>query len=225
MKILIVEDEPALLDSIQHYMLREGFICETAKNYFIASDKILMFEYDIILLDITLPDGNGLELLKELKKENATTGVIIISAKNSLDDKLTGLDIGADDYLTKPFHLAELNARVKAVIRRKNFSGKESVVFNEITIKPELTEITVGNKQIELTKKEYDLLLYFITNKNRVLSKEAIAEHLWGDYMETAGNFDFVYTHIKNLRKKIMAAGGNDYIKTAYGFGYKFTEH
>lgn len=225
MKILVVEDETALLESIQQYLLHEGFVCETAMTYSDASDKILLFDYDVVLLDITLPDGNGLTLLQALKKKNVQTGVLIISAKNSLDDKITGLDIGADDYLTKPFHLAELNARVKAVIRRKNFEGKEKLIFNEITLQPDSLEVQVCEQTLELTKKEYELLLYFITNRNRVLSKAAIAEHLWGDYMENADNFDFVYTHIKNLRKKMLAAGGNDYIKTAYGFGYKFTDH
>jgi len=225
MKILVVEDEPDMLEVIHKYMQHEGFVCETAKNYRIASDKIYIYRYDIILLDLTLPDGNGLSLLQELKEKDPQAGVIIISAKNSIDEKIKGLDLGADDYITKPFHLAELNSRVKAIIRRKNFEGNREIVFNEIRIEPESMLVQVNDNPVELTKKEFDLLIYFANNKNRVVSKESIAEHLWGDYMDTADNFDFIYTHIKNLRKKLIEKGSGDYIKTIYGFGYKFTDH
>lgn len=225
MKILVVEDEPALLHSIQQYLQKEGHICESASTYLQGSDKITVFDYDIILLDITLPGGSGLQLLKDVKTKQINTGVIIISAKNALDDKLNGLNLGADDYLTKPFHLTELNARITALERRRTQRTGDVITFHEITIQPSSMEVTVCNNTITLTRKEYELLLYFITNKNRVLSKEAIAEHLWGDYMENAPHFDFVYTHIKNLRKKIVSAGGVDYVKTIYGFGYKFSDH
>ncbi len=224
MKILIVEDEIELLDSICSYLKNEDFICEKASTFFEAEDKLISFNYDIILLDITLPDGSGIDLLKLIKEKSPTTGVLIVSAKNSLDDKLEGLDLGADDYITKPFHLAELNSRVNSLIRRQKFDGSEIIQFNEIQINPSSKSVTVNDKPVELTKKEYNLLLYFITNKNKVLTKESIAEHLWGDDIEMSDSYDFIYTHMGNLRKKIKKLGAPDYLKTMYGLGYKFTE-
>jgi len=224
MKILIVEDEVELLDSIASYLKNEDFICEKAATFFEAEDKLISFNYDIILLDINLPDGNGIDLLKLIKEKSPTTGVLIVSAKNSLDDKLTGLDLGADDYITKPFHLAELNSRVNSLIRRQKFDGSEIIEFNEIKINPSSKSVTVNDKPVELTKKEYNLLLYFITNKNKVLTKESIAEHLWGDDIEMSDSYDFIYTHMGNLRKKIKKLGAPDYLKTMYGLGYKFGE-
>lgn len=222
MKILIIEDEKDLLDSISFFLSERGYVCEAAKDYRAAIEKVISYEYDIILLDIALPGGNGLAILKELKLSTPSTGVLIISAKNSLEDKVAGLDLGADDYIAKPFHLAELNARIKALVRRRFFKGSHTLVFEEIEIDPANNTVQVHGQPVELTKKEFDLLLYFLTNKNRVLTKAAIAEHLWGDYMDLADNFDLVYSHIKNLRKKIVQHGGNDYIKTIYGMGYKF---
>ena len=224
MKILIVEDEIELLDSMASYLKNEDFICEKASTFFEAEDKLISFNYDIILLDITLPDGSGIDLLKLIKEKSPTTGVLIVSAKNSLDDKLTGLDLGADDYITKPFHLAELNSRVNSLIRRQKFDGSEIITFNEIQINPSSKSVTVNDKPIILTKKEYNLLLYFITNKNKVLTKESIAEHLWGDDIEMSDSYDFIYTHMGNLRKKIKKLGAPDYLKTMYGLGYKFSE-
>ncbi len=222
MKLLLIEDEKHLLESIVQYLSKQGFVCESAPDFYSAEEKILVYQYDCIVADITLPGGSGLHLIKEFRKKNSQTGVIIISAKNSLDDKLIGLDLGADDYLTKPFHLSELNARIKSLIRRRNFQGEKEIVAGEIKITPEKFLVTVNEELLTLTKKEYDLLLFFISNKNRVLTKEAIAEHLWGDQADTADSFDFVYTHLKNLRKKILDKGGEDYIKTIYGIGYKF---
>ena len=222
MKILIIEDEKALADSIVTYLKGEKYICETASGLNKAREKIETFDYDCILLDISLPDGNGLEILKLLKADNKLDGVLIISAKNSVDDKINGLTMGADDYLAKPFHLSELSARIGAIIRRKYFDGNESVSFNEISINTRNKIITVEKKELEVTRKEYELLLYFISNKKRVISKTAIAEHLWGDEMD--GNNDFIYTHIKNLRKKLVDAGAKDYIKSIYGMGYKFSD-
>ena len=222
MKILIIEDEKALSDSIVTYLKSEKYICETASTFNKAIEKIEVFDYDCILLDISLPDGNGLEILKQLKRDNKLDGVLIISAKNSLNDKITGLTLGADDYLAKPFHLSELSARIGAIIRRKFFDGNETVQFNEISINTRNKVVLVENKELDLTRKEYELMLYFISNKKRVISKTAIAEHLWGDEME--GNNDFIYTHIKNLRKKLVDAGAPDYIKSIYGMGYKFTD-
>jgi len=224
MKLLIVEDELELLNSTCSYLQKEDFICEAAPTYFEAEDKLITYKYDIVILDINLPDGNGLDLLKHIKENNPETGVLIVSAKNSLDDKLKGLDLGADDYITKPFHLAELNSRVNSLIRRRKFEGNKNIIFNEIEIDPDAKSVIANNKPLELTKKEYYLLLYFITNKNRVLTKEGIAEHLWGDNIDMVDNFDFIYTHMRNLRKKLKNNGANDYLQTIYGLGYKFSD-
>jgi len=225
MKILIIEDEKDLLKLIIQYLKKDGNnICEKAYNYSTAFDKISIYNYDVIVLDLNLPDGNGIELLKIIKSNKPDAAVIIVSARNSLDDRINGLEIGADDYLTKPFYLSELNARIKAVMRRKKYNGNNTIIFNEITILIDNKEVILNDCVLELTRKEYDLLLYFIENQNRVLSKESIAEHLWGDNIDMSDNFDFIYTHINNLRKKIIAAGGKDYIKTIYSMGYKFTK-
>ena len=222
MKILVVEDNPELLQNILTYLEREGYLCESAADYDTAFDKIYSFTYDIILIDIMLPKGDGLQLLQELKAINKETGTIIISAKNALDDRIKGLELGADDYLTKPFHLSELHARIRAVNRRKHLGGDELITLNEISINTNTREVTVNEEPVELTPKEYDLLEYFISNKNHVLSKQTIAEHLWGDYVDYLENIDFVYQHIKNLRKKLIEKGARDYLETVYGIGYKF---
>ncbi len=224
MKILIIEDEIELLIAISNYLTKEHFICELAESFRKADDKLAIYEYDIILLDITLPDGNGLNLLNTIKKHQKKAGVIIISAKNSLDDKISGLDLGADDYLTKPFYLSELNSRIKAVLRRKQFDSTNILTFHEISVNTESKSVSINGKIIVLTKKEYDLLLFFMINKNRVLTKEVIAEHLWEDNIDMADNYDFIYTHLNNIRRKIKTAGGNDYVCTLYGMGYKFTD-
>ncbi|WP_339835721.1 response regulator transcription factor [uncultured Maribacter sp.] len=223
MKILIVEDEVALLQSIANYLEKDGNVCETASTYEDALYKIDLYEYDLLVLDINLITGSGLDILKLLKKDKKESATIIISANNSLDDKLKGLDLGADDYLTKPFHLAELNSRIKAVLRRGKFGGTDRLEFNEISIDTRSRTAYIGEKPMALTRKEYDLLLFFITNKGRVLSKEIIAEHLWGDHSDMVDNYDFIYVHINNLRNKLTDTGAK-YIKTAYGSGYKFKE-
>ena len=222
MKILIIEDEKALSESIATYLKGEAYICETAFSFSAAIEKTELYDYDCILLDITLPGGSGLEILKNLKANNKMDGVLIISAKNALDDRVAGLKSGADDYLAKPFHLSELSARIAAIIRRKNFEGSNLLKFHNISIDTLARSVTVNNKPFDLTKKEYELLLYFVINKGRVISKNAIAEHLWGDDM--AGDLDFIYTHIKNLRKKLLQAAGIDHIRSVYGMGYKFTD-
>lgn len=223
MKILIVEDEADLAESIIEFIGKENFLTDSAADFYSAEEKINLYEYDCALIDLMLPGGSGLELVKLLKKQQPKCGIIIITAKDTLDDKLTGLNIGADDYITKPFHLAELNARINAVIRRRNFEGSSIIKLNEISIDTQSREVKVKNKFVELTRKEYELLLLFVTNKERVLTKEAIVEHVWGDDANTFDNFDFVYTHLKNLRKKIMDSGGSDYIKSVYGVGYKLS--
>jgi DNA-binding response OmpR family regulator len=222
MKILIVEDESELAQSIQTYLTREKYICEVASTFRQGYEKINLYQYDCILLDIGLPDGDGLQLLKALKANKKMDGVIIISAKDSLDDRINGLNIGADDYLLKPFHLPELNARIQAVMRRRNFDGNPNISFDIITIDSSARKVTSSGGEVVLTTKEYDLLLYFIANKNRVVSKNAIAEHLWGDNMDQADSYNFLYSHVKNLRKKLMEKGAPDYIHTVYGIGYNF---
>ena len=222
MKILIIEDEKALLDSMLSYFTGEGNICEQAPTYQIAAEKIVLYNYDCILLDLGLPDGEGLELLGLLKKMKKKDGVLIISARHSLDSKLEGLDLGADDYLVKPFHLSELKARVSAIVRRKNFDGDNVIVFNEISVDVLAMKAMINGKEITLTKKEFDLLIYFLSNKGKVVTKNAMAEHLWGDEMDISDDFDFIYTHVKNLRKKLLEAGANDYLRSLYGIGYKF---
>jgi DNA-binding response OmpR family regulator len=221
MKILVIEDEESLRESIVSYLKGEGNICEVASNYWNAIEKINLYSYDCILLDLTLPGGDGLEILSVIKKLNKQEGVLIISARHSLDDKLSGLELGADDYLVKPFHLSELKARIMAVVRRKNFSGSNVMSFNEISIDLLAMEVKVNEKLVIFTKKEYDLLIYFISNQGKVITKNAIAEHLWGDEIDMSDDFDFIYTHIKNLRKKLVEAGAKDYIKSMYGVGYK----
>tara|TARA_R110001583_G_C5604431_1_gene404788 strand:+ start:426 stop:1103 length:678 start_codon:yes stop_codon:yes gene_type:complete len=222
MKLLLIEDEPELAKSIQLYLNGNEFICEWAKNFSLAIDKISMYNYDCILLDLMLPDGDGFEILKSLKKLNKIDGVIIISAKETLDSKIKGFNLGADDYLTKPFHLSELLVRVQALIRRKQFEGNPQVVYNEISINL-VTKITkVHNIKLDLTKTETDLLLFLIGNKGRVVTKSSIAEHLSGDMADMLDNHDFVYAHIKNLKKKIKLAKGDNYIKTVYALGYKW---
>lgn len=224
MKLLLVEDEKHLADSILSYLRAEGYLCEWAPDFVAASEKIALYAYDCALIDVTLPGGNGLDLVRQCKAQDSAAGIIVISARNSLDDKITGLDIGADDYLTKPFHLSELNARIKSLIRRRTFQGKQDIVFREITVKRDSLEVLVNQESIVLTKKELDLLLYFIANQNRVLTKESIAEHLWGEQADSLDSLDFIYTHIKNLRKKLVEKGCPDYIRSVYGMGYKFTE-
>lgn len=224
MKILVIEDNVELLKDIKNFLEEQGNVCEIAADYKSAYMKAVIFPYDILVVDITLPDGTGLDIIKEVKKENIDVGIIIISAKNAVGDKVNGLEIGADDYLTKPFYLTELNARIKALYRRKNYKGSNEIVFNEIKIKPDNHEVFVNESLMTLTKKEFDIIHFFVANKNRLLTKEAIAEHLWGDHIEMADSFNFIYTHLANLRKKITKFGGNDYIQTIYSVGYKFSE-
>ncbi|WP_291286311.1 response regulator transcription factor [Flavobacterium sp.] len=222
MKILIIEDELEIAQSIKNYFKTNGVQCETAENYSLALSKIDSYDYDCILLDLMLPDGDGFDILRQLKRKNKTDGVIVISAKETLETRLEGFNLGADDYLTKPFHLSELLVRMQALIRRKNFKGCNSVIFNEIVIDLFSKSVLVNDVKLDLTKKEIDLLLFLIGNENKVLSKGAIAEYLSGDMADMLDNHDFVYAHIKNLKKKLQQAGSGDYIKTVYGLGYKW---
>lgn len=222
MKVLIVEDEQSLQTTIVQYLSAEGFLCETAVDYPTAITKINDYEYDCIIVDITIPRGSGLMVIEELKKAKSKSGIIIISAKDSLEDKLKGLHLGSDDYLTKPFHLPELNARIQAILRRKQFDGNNLILFNEIKIDIQARRTFVQDQEVILTLKEYNLLIYFLANKNRIISKSAIVEHLWEDNIDQADTYNFLYTHIKNLRRKLVENGSIDYIQTVYGMGYIF---
>ena len=224
MKILLIEDEVRLSKSILTYLKSEKYSCDLAENFETAQLKLELFDYDCILLDITLPDGNGLNLLKFLKAENKSDGVIIISAKNSLDDKIIGLELGADDYLAKPFHLSELSARISSVIRRRQFQGNATISINDLEINTKSNSISFAEKIIDFTRKEYDILLFLCVNKNKIVSKSAIAEHIVEDSIDYFDNFDFLYAHIKNIKKKLAVIGAPDYIKSVYGMGYKIEE-
>jgi DNA-binding response OmpR family regulator len=211
LKILIIEDEQGLRENITTYLSGDGNICESCGTLSAAIDKLANYDYDCVLLDIGLPDGDGFAALDYLKERMKNESVLIISARNSLDD-----------YLTKPFHLAELKARIVAIYRRKTSGSNNKLIFNEIAIDLPGRTVDINGEPITLTRKEYDMLLYFMANKGRVISKNAIAEHLWGDEMDMHDNFDFIYTHIKNLRKKLLDASCNDYLRSVYGIGYKF---
>jgi DNA-binding response OmpR family regulator len=224
MKILIIEDEIELLSSMSDYLVSEGSLVETACSFFKAEDALSVYNYDIIILDLTLPGGNGLDLIKLIKEKNRHAGLLIVSARNSLEDKVRGLDMGADDYISKPFHLAELNSRIKSLVRRRHFSGLTELVFNELKINTETLEVTVNGTVAEMTKKEFDIMLYFFVNRNKVITRDSLAEHIWGDSLSYADNFDFIYSHIKNIRKKIELKGGKNYIHNVYGIGYKFSD-
>jgi DNA-binding response OmpR family regulator len=221
-KIIIIEDEQALRREIISFLQEQGYLCEEAATYLEGSEKLALYDYDAVVVDITLPGGSGLTLLQELKQHHPDAAVLIISARDALDDRITGLDLGADDYLVKPFHLAELNARLHALIRRRKFHGADSMTAGDITLETDSKTVMVRERMVRLTRKEFELLLYFMVNKNRVLSKQSIAEHLWGDDYDMADNYDFVYVHINNLRKKLHQAGADDHFKTLYGLGYKF---
>ena len=224
MKLLVIEDDRELLKSILLYFNNNGYNCESAKSIGEATDKLKNFQYDCIILDLSLPDGNGIDLLSKFKNTDNETGVIILSANSNLDDKVTGLDMGADDYLTKPFHLSELNSRIKSIIRRKRQKGSNLIQFNEIQINTDAQEVKINGKFLKLTKKEYDLLLYLIYNKDRVVTKTSLSEHLWGDFMDASDSSDSVYSHVKNLKKKMNALGCREYIKSLYGIGYIFKD-
>ncbi|WP_343698047.1 response regulator transcription factor [Flavobacterium sp.] len=222
MKVLIIEDEQEIAQIIKSYFKDNGIQCETVHSYVQAVHKIDNYDYDCILLDLALPDGNGFDILKELRNKDKTDGVIIISAKETLESRIEGFSLGADDYLTKPFHLAELLVRMQALVRRRNFKGINSIVFKEIRIEIFTKTVLVNEEKVDLTRKELNLLLFLVGNNDKVLSKAAIAEHISGDMADMLDSHDFIYAHIKNLKKKLAKAGSGDYIKTVYGEGYKW---
>lgn len=221
MKILIIEDEIELMEVIRQSLVRENYLVESAADYHSAIDKIITFDYDCVLLDIMLPGGSGLDILRELKTLEKSDNVIIISAKDSLDDKLAGLDLGADDYLTKPFHIAELNARIKSVLRRKSFGGKNVIELANVLLDLDDRTLHIDNVLQTVNRKEFDVLTYMAANKNRLVNKASLAENVWGDHMDEADDFEFLYSQIKNLRKKLKESGAGIEIQAVYGVGYK----
>ena len=223
MKILLVEDEKELRDTVKTFLMKEKFVVECAEDYPTAVSKINDYDYDCILLDIMLPGGSGLSVLAKLKKLRKQDSVIIISAKNSIEDKVEGLELGADDYLAKPFHLAELNARIKSLLRRKKAGGDTSIILGNLTLYPDTRKVTIEDKELELNRKEFDLLYYFVSNPNRLINRTALAESVWGDHIDQADSLDFIYSQVKNLRKKMKTAGSQVEIKSVYGLGYKLT--
>ncbi|MFP4557102.1 MAG: response regulator transcription factor [Bacteroidales bacterium] len=224
MKLLIVEDNLELASDLEVFLTENGFVVEAVYNLDSARDRVTIYSYDLIILDLGLPDGSGLELIRELKENRVDVCILIVTARNAIEDKVTGLELGADDYITKPFHKAELNARIRSILRRNKFNGSNMLEVGDILVNLLSYEVNINNQQVELTKKEFDLLVYFLYNKNRVLTKESIVEHLWGDHADQADSFDFIYNHIKNLRKKITSAGGTAKIQSVYGMGYRFSQ-
>lgn len=221
MKILLIEDDPVVQSTIHEFLSQEKYLVETASTFSEAIDKIISFSYDCVLLDIMLPDGSGLEILKEMKRLSVTSSVIILSAKDSVDDKVEGLLIGADDYLAKPFHFAELLARVKVAFRKQYKQMSNEIIFKNITLYPDDHRVCIDQKEIKLNRKEYDLLYYFMIRPEKVLQKTTLAESVWGDHTEFADNLDFIYSQIKNLRKKLKEAASQADIQAVYGVGYK----
>lgn len=225
MKLLIIEDERQLSDSIVKYLGDEEYLCEQAFTFAEAAERITAYEYDCILLDLMLPDGTGLDLLRRIRATAPRTGVIIVSAKDSINDKVAGLRLGADDYIAKPFHLSELSMRIFALLRRKCFNDATNVIESGgVQVDLLRRAASVDGRELDLTKSEYDLLLFLIENRGRVVSKSALAEHLSGDVADMMNDFNFVYAHIKNLKSKLAAAGVSDCIRTLYGAGYRWNE-
>ena len=224
MKLLIVEDEPSLREIMTRTLLREGYVVEQAADYAAASEKIAAYAYDCILLDIMLPGGSGLKLLEGLKRDRRDTAVFIISARDSLDDKIEGLELGADDYLPKPFHLAELSARIRSVLRRRRHEGHQSLDAGNVRLWPDSRRVEIGGRPAELLRKEYDILHYFMSRPNHMVDKATLAEAVWGDHIDQADNFDFVYAQMKNLRRRLAEAGADIEIRAVYGFGYKLVK-
>ena len=221
MKILIIEDEPSLREVMQRALEQERYIVETAATYAEADARIAAYSYDCILLDIMLPDGSGLRLLEHIKHLRRRDNVIIISARDSLDDKVEGLELGADDYLPKPFHTAELLARIRSVLRRGRSGGDLTLTVGNVSLDVDKARVTVDGREVALLKKEFDILLYLMQRPNHLVDKAVLAEAVWGDHADDADNFQFVYAQMKNLRRKMSEAGATAEIKSVYGFGYK----
>lgn len=224
MKLLIIEDELSLQEMMSTTLRKEGYIVECASTYASAIEKLGNYSYDCLLLDITLPDGNGLDILREIKKSGKEVNVIITSARDSIDDKIEGLELGADDYLAKPFHLAELAARIRSVTRRSRNTGELAYTVGNVSLFESSQRLTVAGKEISLLKKEFDILKYFLMRPGHMVDKAVLAEAVWGDHADQSDDFQYVYAQMKNLRRKLNEAGADIEIKAVYGFGYKLIE-
>ncbi|MEE1232040.1 MAG: response regulator transcription factor [Phocaeicola sp.] len=224
MKVLVIEDDRDLCEIAVRSLEKERYVVAWASDYYEAMQKLEDYEYDCILLDIMLPGGNGLDLLKYLRELKKDTAVIILSAKDSLEDKIAGLDLGADDYLPKPYHLAELHARIKSVVRRHQRNSIQTVSYGNVEINPDRFEVQIAGSPVSLNRKEYDILYYFLTRPNRLVNKETLAEAVWGDHIDQVDNFDFMYAQVKNLRRHLKQYGASVELKAVYGFGYKLSE-
>lgn len=224
MKILIIEDEPSLREVIEREMRGEGYVVESASDFLSAETKIAGYSYDCILLDIMLPGGSGLDLLAKLRDAGRRENVIIISARDAVDDRVAGLELGADDYLAKPFHMAELVARVRSVLRRGRSGGNLNIELGNVALDPTSRRVSIAGQSIELLKKEFDILLYFMQRPDHIVDKVTLAEAVWGDYADESDNFHFVYAQIKNLRRRLAEAEATIEIRSVYGFGYKLTQ-
>ncbi len=224
MKVLIIEDNLELSKMISDALRSQRFVVEVAYSYAEAVAKVGVYNYDCILLDVMLPDGSGLNVLRDLKSMNKSENVIILSANDSIDDKITGFDLGADDYLAKPFHMSELVARIRSVLRRNTNSGKLTIDLGNVSLDPDKFGVSINGECVELVKKEYDILRYMMERPDTLITKELLAEAVWGDHIDQVDNFDFIYTQLKNLRNTLVKSGATVSIKTIYGFGYKITE-
>lgn len=224
MKLLLIEDNVDLREVIQQSLEQERYVVEVATTYVEAMNKLFVYEYDCVLIDIMLPDGNGLDLLREMHKRRKKHNAIIISAKDAIEDKVEGLELGADDYLPKPFHLAELHARIRSVLRRSQRGGDNLVTLGNVCLNPHTFAVEIAGERVDFVRKEYDILAYFMSRPNRLVAKETLAEAIWGDAIDQSDNFDFVYAQMKNMRKKLKNAHATIEVKTVYGFGYQLVE-
>ncbi|MEP7264436.1 MAG: response regulator transcription factor [Bacteroidota bacterium] len=223
MNVLIIEDERSLSHEIEIYLMRQNFHCDVAFTGKAASEKIHVNSYDFILLDLGLPDMDGLEVLRDARKANIEAAFIILTARSEVEDKIKGLDLGADDYIPKPFSLAELSARMQAILRRKHGLKNNTMKVHDFTIDISNRTVHVEETSINLTKKEFDLFHYLALHKNRVLTRMQLTEHIWGDVLEDDYESNYIDVHIKNLRKKLSAAAPIDWFETVRGIGYKIT--
>ena len=221
MKILIIEDESSLQELMTKALKQEGYVVESAMDYGSAVEKLGAYSYDCVLLDINLPGGSGFDILERIRKESVRSDVIIISARDSIDDKVRGLEIGADDYLAKPFHLVELIARIRSVARRSRNDGDFGYKAGNVVLDDVSRSLTIDGKPVSLLKKEFEILKYFLMRPGHTVDKAILAEAVWGDHIDQSDDFQFVYAQMKNLRRKLAEAGADIEIKSVYGFGYK----
>ena len=225
MRALVVEDEPLLNEELEEHLLEEQFSVDCAETLQQGRDLVAGDEYDLVLLDLGLPDGNGLELLKMIKKYYEETAVVILTARGEVEDKVEGLELGSDDYLAKPFAMAELRARIHAVLRRRFKIDENEIKAGKLLLNLNHMEVGYDGRTLELTETEYKILRYLLLNKNKTITRIALAEHIWGSKVDDRFSLDFINSHMKNLRKKLSQVGAPELIETVYGVGYKLEVH